>query len=94
MRRTKIRLCPNLFPMFQHSTAFHAMRVTCKLLISNGSGHHEHRPSGLDPRNPRRQLGASNPLSAASTASFRTAVIRTFIDIDPRPGLRATPATR
>ena len=36
--------------------------------------------------------GANSPLSAASTASFRTAVIRTLIEIGPSP--RASSATR
>ena len=40
---------------------------------------------------PAASSGASNPLSAASTASFRTAVIRTLIEIDPSP--RASSAT-
>ena len=38
---------------------------------------------------PRRLVapnsGASNPLSAASTASLRTAVMRTLIEIEPSP---------
>ena len=34
---------------------------------------------------PAASSGASSPLSAASTASFRTAVIRTLIEIGPRP---------
>jgi len=41
---------------------------------------------------PLANSGASNPLSAASTASFRTAVIRTLIETAPRP--RASSATR
>jgi hypothetical protein len=38
---------------------------------------------------PAASSNASSPLSAASTASFRTAVIRTLMETDPRP--RATP---
>ena len=34
---------------------------------------------------PLASSGASNPLSAASTASLRTAVIRTLIDTAPSP---------
>src|ERR1039458_8266297 len=34
---------------------------------------------------PAASSGASSPLSAASIASFRTAVIRTLIETDPRP---------
>jgi hypothetical protein len=34
---------------------------------------------------PAANSGARSPLSAASTASFRTAVIRTLIETDPRP---------
>ena len=34
---------------------------------------------------PAASSGASSPLSAASTASFRTAVMRTLIETDPRP---------
>ena len=41
---------------------------------------------------PDASSGASSPLSAASTASFRTAVIRTLIEIGPSP--RASSATR
>jgi hypothetical protein len=41
---------------------------------------------------PLASSGASSPLSAASTASFRTAVIRTLIETEPRP--RASSATR
>ncbi|MGA2149008.1 MAG: hypothetical protein ABSH49_29040 [Bryobacteraceae bacterium] len=41
---------------------------------------------------PLASSGASNPLSAASTASFRTAVIRTFMETAPSP--RASRATR
>jgi hypothetical protein len=41
---------------------------------------------------PAASSGASKPLSAASTASFRTAVIRTLIEIGP--SLRASRATR
>jgi hypothetical protein len=41
---------------------------------------------------PDTSSGASRPLSAASTASFRTAVIRTLIEIGP--SLRASRATR
>src|ERR1017187_8862535 len=41
---------------------------------------------------PAASSGASNPLSAASTANFRTAVMRTLIETDPRP--RASRATR
>src|SRR5450755_2922060 len=41
---------------------------------------------------PAASSGASSPLSAASTASFRTAVIRTLMDTDPRP--RASSSTR
>ena len=41
---------------------------------------------------PAASSGASNPLSAASTASFRTAVMRTFMETDPSP--RASSATR
>jgi hypothetical protein len=41
---------------------------------------------------PDASSGASSPLSAASTASLRTAVIRTFIEIGPSP--RASSATR
>ena len=41
---------------------------------------------------PLASSGASNPLSAASTASLRTAVIRTLIETAPRP--RASSATR
>ena len=41
---------------------------------------------------PDASSGASKPLSAASTASFRTAVIRTLIEIGPSP--RASSATR
>ena len=41
---------------------------------------------------PAASSGASSPLSAASTASFRTAVIRTLMDTEPRP--RASRATR
>jgi hypothetical protein len=41
---------------------------------------------------PLASSGASKPLSAASTASFRTAVIRTLIETEPRP--RASRATR
>ena len=41
---------------------------------------------------PAASSGASSPLSAASTASFRTAVIRTLIETDPSP--RASSATR
>src|ERR1017187_4130207 len=41
---------------------------------------------------PAASSGASNPLSAASTASFRTAVIRTLMLTEPRP--RASRATR
>ncbi len=42
-----------------------------------------------DRRNPQP---SSSPWSAASTASFRTAVMRTLIETDPRP--RASSATR
>src|SRR5437879_3520171 len=41
---------------------------------------------------PLASSGASNPLSAASTASLRTAVIRTLIETAPSP--RASSATR
>ena len=41
---------------------------------------------------PAASSGASSPLSAASTASFRTAVMRTLIEADPNP--RASRATR
>ena len=41
---------------------------------------------------PAASSGASNPLSAASTANFRTAVIRTLMETDPRP--RASSAAR
>src|ERR1039458_1013676 len=41
---------------------------------------------------PAASSGASSPLSAASTASFRTAVMRTLIETDPSP--RASRATR
>src|ERR1700676_2371594 len=41
---------------------------------------------------PAANSGASNPLSAASTASLRTAVIRTLIEIGP--SLRASRDTR
>jgi len=41
---------------------------------------------------PDASSGTSSPLSAASTASFRTAVIRTLIEIGP--SLRASRATR
>ena len=41
---------------------------------------------------PAASSGASSPLSAASTASLRTAVIRTLIEIDPSP--RASSDTR
>ena len=41
---------------------------------------------------PFANSGASSPLSAASTASLRTAVIRTLMDTEPRP--RASRATR
>jgi hypothetical protein len=41
---------------------------------------------------PAANSGASSPLSAASTASLRTAVMRTLIEIEPRP--RASRATR
>src|ERR1700722_6957653 len=41
---------------------------------------------------PAASSGASSPLSAASTASWRTAVIRTLIEIGP--SLRASRATR
>src|ERR1019366_9107798 len=41
---------------------------------------------------PDANSGASRPLSAASTANFRTAVIRTLIEIGP--SLRASSATR
>ena len=41
---------------------------------------------------PAASSGASSPLSAASTASLRTAVIRTLIEIEPSP--RASRATR
>jgi hypothetical protein len=34
---------------------------------------------------PAASSNASSPLSAASTASFRTAVIRTLMETDPRP---------
>jgi hypothetical protein len=34
---------------------------------------------------PAASSGASSPLSAASTASFRTAVIRTLMETDPSP---------
>src|SRR5258708_652911 len=34
---------------------------------------------------PAASSGASRPLSAASTASLRTAVIRTLIEMDPSP---------
>src|SRR5436305_15026752 len=38
---------------------------------------------------PFANSGASSPLSAASTASFRTVVIRTSMETAPRPGARA-----
>ena len=41
---------------------------------------------------PAASSGASSPLSAASTASLRTAVIRTLMETDPSP--RASSATR
>jgi len=41
---------------------------------------------------PAASSGASRPLSAASTASFRTAVIRTLMETEPSP--RASRATR
>jgi hypothetical protein len=41
---------------------------------------------------PLASSGASRPLSAASTASLRTAVMRTLIETAPRP--RASSATR
>jgi hypothetical protein len=41
---------------------------------------------------PAANSGANRPLSAASAANFRTAVIRTLIETDPRP--RASSATR
>ena len=41
---------------------------------------------------PLASSGASSPLSPASTASFRTAVIRTLMETEPRP--RASRATR
>ena len=41
---------------------------------------------------PAASSGASNPLSAASAASLRRAVIRTLMDTEPRP--RASSATR
>src|ERR1035437_10174184 len=41
---------------------------------------------------PAANSGASSPLSAASAASFRTAVIRTLMETDPRP--RVSRATR
>ena len=41
---------------------------------------------------PLANSGASSPLSAASTASFRTAVIRTLIETEPSP--RASRETR
>ena len=41
---------------------------------------------------PLASSGASSPLSAASTASFRTAVIRTLMETAPNP--RASRATR
>ena len=41
---------------------------------------------------PAASSGASSPLSAASTASFRTAVIRTLMETEPSP--RASRATR
>jgi len=40
---------------------------------------------------PAANSGASSPLSAASTASLRTAVMRTLIEIEPSP--RASNAT-
>jgi hypothetical protein len=41
---------------------------------------------------PLASSGARRPLSAASTASFRTAVIRTLMEMEPSP--RASRATR
>jgi len=41
---------------------------------------------------PLASSGASSPLSAASAAGFRTAVIRTLMETAPRP--RASSATR
>ena len=39
---------------------------------------------------PAASSGTSKPLSAASTASLRTAVIRTLIETDPSPRLSRT----
>ena|ERR1039458_1904000 len=41
---------------------------------------------------PAASSGVSSPLPAASTASFRTAVMRTLMETDPSP--RASSATR
>jgi hypothetical protein len=41
------------------------------------------RADAFDPRNARSSSGAGKPLSAASTGSLRTAVIRTLIEIGP-----------
>src|ERR1035441_1903428 len=49
-------------------------------------------PTDLAPFTRAASSGASSPLSAASTANFRTAVMRTLMETDPRP--RASNATR
>ena len=93
-RRNRTRAGREHGPIAQPLFRSHVRRVQEPLRLAKGqpvANADAVRPDALYPRDPRRQFRRKSPLSAASTASLRTAVIRTLIEIAPSP--RASSAT-